>query len=321
MSYDPTREFYSDINAAFAKKWKADTQQSLNFEQSHGGSGKQARAVLDGLEADIVTLALAHDIDVLAKKGLVDSGWRERLPNNSAPYTSTIVFLVRPGNPKQIRDWGDLVRGDVELIAANPKTGGGARWNYLAAWGYSLKQSLGDLNRLKDPASAAEVDLAQEKAKEFVRELYKRVIVLDSGARGATSSFLQRGLGDALICWENEAHLALNELGYESAELVVPSTSILAEPPVAVVDRNVDQRGTRAVAEAYLKFLYTDEGQRIAAERYYRPYRADNVDKELLKRFPALELFTIDEVFGGWHAAQEKHFVDGGMFDQIYVAK
>ena len=251
----------------------------------------------------------------------MDSGWRERLPNNSAPYTSTIVFLVRPGNPKQIRDWDDLVRGDMELIAANPKTGGGARWNYLAAWGYSLKQSLGDLKRLKDPASAAEVDGAQEKAKEFVRELYKRVIVLDSGARGATSSFLQRGLGDALICWENEAHLALNELGYESAELVVPSTSILAEPPVAVVDRNVDKRGTRAVAEAYLKFLYTVEGQRIAAERYYRPYRADNVDKELLKRFPALELFTIDEVFGGWDAAQEKHFVDGGVFDQIYEAK
>ncbi len=267
VSYDPTREFYADVNAAFAKKWKTETGQTINFEQSHGGSGKQARAVIDGLAADVVTLALAHDIDMLAQKGLVDVGWRERLPNQSAPYTSTIVFLVRKGNPKQIRDWDDLVREPMELVAANPKTGGGARWNYLAAWGYSLKRSLGDLSRLQDAASAEDVAKAQKDAKEFVKQLYSRVVVLDSGARGATTSFLQRGIGDALICWENEAHLALNEMGAGSAELVVPSSSILAEPPVAVVDRNVDQHGTRTVAEAYLEFLYTPEGQRLAAER------------------------------------------------------
>lgn len=321
VSYDPTREFYADINAAFSKKWKADTGQGVNFEQSHGGSGKQARAVLDGLGADVVTLALAHDIDMLAKKGLIQSDWRERLPNKSAPYTSTIVFLVRPGNPKQIHDWDDLVRDGIELVAANPKTGGGARWNYLAAWGFSLKKSLGDLKRLKDGASAADIEAAQLKAKDFVGKLYSQVVVLDSGARGATTSFLQRGIGDALICWENEAHLALNELGYASAELIVPSSSILAEPPVAVVDRNVDQHGTRAVATAYLQFLYTPDGQRIAAERYYRPYQTDAVPAKLLERFPAVDLFTIDDVFGGWDRAQENHFIDGATFDQIYQPK
>ena len=297
VSYDPTREFYQDFNSAFAEEWKKQTGQVVQFEQSHGGSGKQARAVMEGLEADVVTLALAHDIDMLANKGLLDKNWRTKLPHQSAPYTSTIVFLVRPGNPKGIRDWKDLVKEDVQLVAANPKTGGGARWNYLAAWGYSLHQSLGELNRLKQPDATGDVERAQKAAREFVGEIYRRVVVLDSGARGATTSFLQRGIGDALICWENEAHLALDELGKDQAELIVPSISILAEPPVAVVDRNVDKHATREAAEAYLKFLYSTQGQSIAARRYYRPVQADLVAPELLTRFPTLKLFTIDDVF------------------------
>ncbi|MDX1928347.1 MAG: sulfate ABC transporter substrate-binding protein [Pirellulaceae bacterium] len=321
VSYDPTREFYQDFNAAFADHWKKQTGQILHFDQSHGGSGKQARAVLEGLEADVVTLALAHDIDMLAAKGLVVKDWRSRLPHQSAPYTSTIVFLVRPGNPKGIHDWQDLVKNDVQLVAANPKTGGGARWNYLAAWGFSLHRSLGDLHRLKEPDAAGEVERAQLEAKKFVGEVYKRVVVLDSGARGATTSFLQRGLGDALICWENEAHLALDEMGKDQAELVVPSISILAEPPVAVVDRNVDQRSTRQAAEAYLEYLYSAQGQSIAARRYYRPVQPELVAPELLSKFPKLKLFTIEAVFGGWERAQADHFNDGAIFDQIYVPK
>lgn len=321
VSYDPTREFYQDFNMAFADEWKTQTGQVVHFEQSHGGSGKQARAVMEGLEADVVTLALAHDIDMLAAKGLLDKAWRNRLPHQSAPYTSTIVFLVRPGNPKGIRDWNDLVKGDVQLVAANPKTGGGARWNYLAAWGYSLKESLGNLSRLKEPDPSGDVERAQIAAGKFVGEVYRRVVVLDSGARGATTSFLQRGIGDALICWENEAHLALDELGKDQAELVVPSVSILAEPPVAVVDRNVEKHSTREVAEAYLKYLYSPKGQTIAALRYYRPVQPELVAAELLTRFPTLNLFTIDEVFGGWERAQTDHFNDGAMFDQIYIPK
>lgn len=318
VSYDPTREFYQDFNAAFARHWRAKTGQKVNFEQSHGGSGKQVRAVLDGLEADVVTLALAHDIDMLARGGLVSPDWQARLPHRSAPYASTIVLLVRPGNPKQIKDWDDLVRGDTQLVAANPKTGGGARWNYLAAWGFVLKQQLGDLARLRDPAAQAEVATAQAKAREFVGNLYRRVVVLDSGARGATTTFLQRGIGDVLICWENEAYLALDELGKDQAQIVVPSISILAEPPVAVVDRNVDRHGTRQVAEAYLEFLYSLEGQTLAARRYYRPALADQIDPRLLTRFPALETFSIDEVFGGWEKAQTEHFDDGAIFDQFF---
>ncbi len=319
VSYDPTREFYQDFNVAFADEWKKQTGRVVRFEQSHGGSGKQARAVMEGLEADVVTLALAHDIDMLASKGLLDKAWRSRLPYQSAPYTSTIVFLVRPGNPKAIHDWKDLVKQDVQLVAANPKTGGGARWNYLAAWGYALKESLGDLNRLKEPNASQDIERAQAAAKKFVGEIYQRVVVLDSGARGATTSFLQRGIGDALICWENEAHLALDELGRDQAELVVPSISILAEPPVAVVDRNVDKHATRDVAEAYLKYLYSPQGQTLAARRYYRPVQSDAVPAELLKKFADLKLFTIDEVFGGWERAQSEHFNDGAIFDQIYV--
>lgn len=319
VSYDPTREFYQDFNAAFAVEWKKQRGQVVHFEQSHGGSGKQARAVMEGLEADVVTLALAHDIDMLAAKDLLDKGWRTRLPHQSAPYTSTIVFLVRPGNPKGIHDWKDLVKDGVQLVAANPKTGGGARWNYLAAWGYALKESLGDLNRLNEPNASGDVERAQVAARKFVGEVDRRVVVLDSGARGATTSFLQRGIGDALICWENEAHLALDELGKDQADLVVPSVSILAEPPVAVVDRNVDRHSTREVAEAYLKYLYSPQGQTIAARRYYRPVQTEGVAPELLTKFPDLKLFTIDDVFGGWERAQADHFIDGAIFDQIYV--
>lgn len=319
VSYDPTREFYQDFNVAFAEEWKKQTGQAVHFEQSHGGSGKQARSVMEGLEADVVTLALSLDIDMLANKGLLDKAWRSRLPHQSAPYTSTIVFLVRPGNPKGIHDWKDLVKDNVQLVAANPKTGGGARWNYLAAWGYALKESLGDLDRLKQQDATSDVERAQAAARKFVGEVYQRVAVLDSGARGATTSFLQRGIGDALICWENEAHLALDELGKDQAELVVPSISILAEPPVAVVDRNVDRHSTREVAEAYLKFLYSPQGQTIAARRYYRPVQTEQVAQELLTKFPNLKLFTIDDVFGGWERAQADHFADGAIFDQIYI--
>jgi sulfate transport system substrate-binding protein len=302
VSYDPTRELYQDVNGAFAKYWQAKTGQKLSIKQSHGGSGKQARAVIDGLEADVATLALAYDIDALAEKGkLVPKDWQKRLPNNSSPYTSTIVFVVRKGNPKGIKDWADLVRPGVSVVAANPKTSGAGRWNYLAAWGAALKQNGGD----------------QEKAKDFVARLYKNVPVLDTGARGSTTTFLQRGIGDVLLGWENEAIMAVKELGKGDVELVVPPLSILAEPPVTVVDKFADKHGTRDVAKAYLDFLYTPEGQEIIARHFYRP-RLEAVATQYAAQFPKLALFTIDEVFGGWQKAHATHFADGAIFDQIY---
>lgn len=303
VSYDPTREFYQDFNSAFAKQWQAKTGDKVIVKQSHGGSGKQARAVIDGLEADVVTLALAYDIDAIHEKAkLLPAEWQKRLPHNSAPYTSTIVFLVRKGNPKQIRDWNDLVKPGVAVITPNPKTSGGARWNYLAAWGYVLKQKGGN----------------EAKAKEFVNKLFKNVPVLDSGARGSTTTFVQRGIGDVLLAWENEAFLAVNELGKDKFEIVVPSMSILAEPSVSVVDKVAAKHGTTTVAQAYLDYLYTQEGQEIAAKNYYRP-RLKAVAGKYSKQFPKLYLFTIDELFGGWQKAQQKHFADGGLFDQIYA--
>jgi sulfate transport system substrate-binding protein len=297
VSYDPTRELYTAINAAFAKQWEARTGQKVTIEQSHGGSGKQARAVIDGLEADVVTLGLAYDVDAIAKAGLIHADWATRLPAHAAPYTSTIVFLVRKGNPKAIKDWGDLVKPGIQVITPNPKSSGGARWNYLAAWGYALKQD-------SDPA----------KAQAFVAALYKNVPVLDSGARGATTTFVERGIGDVLLAWENEALLAVDKLGKDKVELVVPPLSILAEPPIAVVDSVVDKRGTREVATAYLQFLYSPEGQKIAAQNYYRPRDAQALASAA---FPAIQLFTIDELFGGWSKAQPTHFDEGGVFDKI----
>jgi sulfate transport system substrate-binding protein len=304
VSYDPTRELYRDFNPAFIKHWKTKTGESLTVKQAHGGSGAQARAVIDGLEADVVTLALAADVDAIASKGRIANGWQERLPHKSAPYTSTIVFLVRKGNPKRIRDWSDLVRPGVSVITPNPKTSGGARWNYLAAWGYELGRS----NR------------NEAKAKEFVGSLYKNVPVLDSGARGSTTTFVERGIGDVFISWENEAFLAMRELGKDKLEIVVPAVSILAEPPVSLVDRVVDRRDTRVLAQAYLEYLYTAEGQDIAAKHHYRP-RLDAVAKKYAGTFPNVKLFTIDEVFGGWTKAQKTHFDDGGFFDQMYQWK
>ena len=304
VSYDPTRELYQDINKAFAADWQARTGQTVIINQSHGGSGKQARAVIDGLEADVVTLALAYDIDAIAQQGrLLPDNWQSRLPENSSPYTSTIVFLVRKGNPKQIRDWDDVVRPGVQVITPNPKTSGGARWNFLAAWGYELRKSGGN----------------ETAAKEYVTRLYKNVPVLDSGARGATDTFVQRGIGDVLLAWENEAMLALREFGPDKFEIVAPSESILAEPPVALVDRNVDRHGTRQVAEAYLKFLYTEQGQTIIARDFYRP-RMKSVAAKFARQFPNVKLFTISDVFGGWQKAQKEYFSDGGVFDQIYGA-
>ncbi|WP_425262643.1 sulfate ABC transporter substrate-binding protein [Paenibacillus thermotolerans] len=300
VSYDPTRELYAQFNAAFAKYWKETQHQEVVIKQSHGGSGKQGRAVIDGLKADVVTLALAYDIDEIRNAGLIEEGWQSELENNSSPYTSTIVFLVRKGNPKGIKDWDDLIKDGVEVITPNPKTSGGARWNYLAAWGYALRKNGGD----------------EEKAKEFVAALFKNVPVLDSGARGSTTTFVERGIGDVLIAWENEAYLSLNELGKDEFEVVVPTISILAEPPVAVVDKNVD--GTREVAEAYLNYLYTEEGQTIAAKNYYRPTLA-SVAEQFADQFPAIDMLTIDGDFGGWTEAQSKHFSDGGIFDQIYT--
>ena len=303
VSYDPTRELYQDFNAAFAKYWKAKTGQTVTVEQSHGGSSKQARAVIDGLQADVVTLALAYDIDAIAQNsGLIPADWQKRLPQNSTPYTSTIVFLVRKGNPKQIKDWNDLVRPGIAVITPNPKTSGGARWNYLAAWAYALKQTGGN----------------DAKARHFVEQLYKNCPVLDSGARGSTTTFVQRGIGDVLIAWENEAFLSIKELGPEKVEIVVPSQSVLAEPPVALVDKVVDKKGTRKVAQAYLEYLYSPEGQEIAARNYYRP-RLQEVAKKHAATFPKIKLVTIDEVFGGWQNAQKTHFSDGGIFDQIYA--
>ena len=301
VSYDPTRELYQDFNAAFAKYYQAKTGKTVEVQQSHGGSGKQARAVVDGLEADVVTLALAYDIDAIAESGLLPKDWQKRLEHNSSPYTSTIVFLVRKGNPKGIKDWGDLVKPGIQVITPNPKTSGGARWNYLAAWAYALKQPGG-------------TDL---KAKAFVTQVYKNVPVLDSGARGSTTTFVQREIGDVLLAWENEAFLATKELGPDKVQIVVPPQSILAEPPVSVVDKVADKKGTRAVAEEYLKYLYTPEGQEIAAKNYYRP-RLEAVARKYAATFPKVTLVTIDEVFGGWQKAQKTHFADGGVFDQIY---
>ncbi len=318
VSYDPTREFYEEFNRSFAAHWKKQEGQEVVVEQSHGGGGKQARAVIDGLEADVVTLAISYDIDAIAEKaGLFPSDWQQRLPHNSSPYTSTIVFLVRKGNPKGIKDWGDLVKGDVSVITPNPKTSGGARWNYLAAWGYALKRELGSFEKLKDPAAAKEVEAAQAKAQAFVAELFRRVPVLDSGARGATNTFVQREIGDVLLTWENEAHLAVEELGPEKVEIVAPPLSILAEPPVTVVDKVAEKHGTAAVAKAYLEYLYSEAGQRLAAKHHYRPAETALVPEAERQALPAIELFTIDQVFGGWRKVQPAHFDDGGVFDRI----
>ncbi|HEY2084343.1 MAG TPA: sulfate ABC transporter substrate-binding protein [Verrucomicrobiae bacterium] len=302
VSYDPTRELYQDINTAFAKQWKEKTGDTVSIQQSHGGSGKQARSVIDGLEADVVTLALAYDIDAIAEKSkLIATDWQKRLPDNSTPYTSTIVFLVRKGNPKGIKDWDDLIKPGLAVVTPNPKTSGGARWNYLAAWGYALKKNNND----------------QSKAKDFVAKLFRNVPILDTGARGATTTFVQRGIGDVLIAWENEAMLSLKDSG-DKFELVTPSVSILAEPPVAWVDRVVKRHGTAEVAKAYLEFLYSPEGQEIAAKNFYRP-RSEAVAKKYADKFPKLTLFTIDEVFGGWQKAQKTHFDNDGTFDQIQL--
>ena len=302
-SYDPTRELYQEFNASFAKQWKAKTGETVTIRQSHGGSGKQARSVIDGLEADVVTLALAYDIDAIHDRGKqLPADWQKRLPNNASPYTSTIVFLVRKGNPKKITDWADLARSGVAVITPNPKTSGGARWNYLAAWGYALKQPGGNA----------------DSAKNFVKRIYANTKVLDSGARGSTTTFVERGIGDVLIAWENEAYLSVKELGPDKFEIVTPSLSILAEPPVSVVDKNVDKRGTRKVATAYLEYLYSPEGQEIAAKNYYRP-RDAKVAAKYAKQFASVKLLTIDADFGGWRAAQKAHFDDGGVFDQIYA--
>ena len=300
VSYDPTRELYVEVNKAFAEKYKAETGNRVTIKQSHGGSGKQARSVIDGLTADVVTLALAYDIDQIAERGLLPADWQKRLPQNASPYTSTIVFLVLKGNPLEIKDWDDLAKPGVKVITPNPKTSGGARWNYLAAWGYALKKYG-----------------SEDKARDLVQRLYKNVPVLDTGARGSTVTFIERNVGDVLIAWENEAFLSTNEFGKGKFEIVVPSVSILAEPPVAVVDKVVDKKGTRAAAEAYLKFLYTPEGQMIAARNYYRP-RDPEIAARYESVYPRLELFTIDEVFGGWHKAQTTHFSEGGVFDKIY---
>ncbi|KQW27223.1 sulfate transporter subunit [Rhizobium sp. Root274] len=304
VSYDPTREFYKEYNAAFAKHWKAETGEDVSVQQSHGGSGKQARAVIDGLDADVVTLALEGDINAIVKEtGKIKPDWRGRLENNSSPYTSTIVFLVRKGNPKGIKNWGDLVKGDVQIVTPNPKTSGGARWNYLAAWAWANEEFGGD----------------QGKIKDYIGELYKRAPVLDTGARGALTSFAQRQIGDVLLAWENEAYLAGQEFGPDSFDIVVPPISILAEPPVTVVDANVDAKGSRKQAEAYLAYLYSEEGQNLAAKHFYRPSKPELVKPELLKQLPEIKLVSIDDpLFGGWAKAQPEHFGDGGIFDQIY---
>jgi len=300
VSYDPTRELYVDFNKSFAAAYQKETGKTVEIKQSHGGSGAQARSVIDGLQADVVTLALAYDVDAIANKGLLAKDWQKRLAQNSSPYTSTIVFLVRKGNPKAIKDWDDLIKSGVSVITPNPKTSGGARWNYLGAWGYALKKYG-----------------SQEKAQEFVGNIYKNVPVLDTGARGSTITFVQRGVGDVLLAWENEAYLAIQEFGKDKFEIVVPSVSILAEPPVAVVDTVVEKKGTKAAADAYLKYWYTKEGQEIAARNFYRP-RDPEIAKKFENSFAKVDLFTIDDVFGGWTKAQSEHFTDGGVFDKIY---
>jgi sulfate transport system substrate-binding protein len=305
VSYDPTRELYKEFNNEFAKHWLAEKNQTVNIEQSHGAAGAQARLVIDGLKADVVTLALSYDIDQISElTGLMPAEWQSRLPNNSCPYLSTIVFLVRKGNPKGIKDWNDLVKEGVQVITPSPKTSGGARYNYLAAWGYALRNNNND----------------EAKAREFVAELFKHAPVLPTGARGATTTFVQNKLGDVLLAWENEALLAIKELGPDEVEIVVPSVSILAEPPVAVLDKNADAHDAKEVATAYLEYLYSPAGQKLAAAHYYRPSKPELVDKEVLKQFPDVTLFKIDDVFGGWKQAQAKHFADGGIFDQIYGA-
>ncbi|MBD2863175.1 sulfate ABC transporter substrate-binding protein [Paenibacillus oceani] len=301
VSYDPTRELYVEYNKAFAKYWEDKAEQKVTIKQSHGGSGSQGRSVIDGIQADVVTLALAYDIDAIQEKGLINADWQKRLKDNSSPYTSTIVFLVRKGNPKGIKDWNDLIKPDVSVITPNPLTSGGARWNYLAAWGYALKNNNNDENA----------------AKDFVSKLFKNVPVLDSGARGSTTTFVERGIGDVLLAWENEAFLSLKEFGSDKFEIVVPSLSILAEPPVTVVDKVVDKKGSREVAQAYLDYLYSEEGQEIAAKNFYRP-RLESVAKKYEKQFPKINLITVDEAFGGWQKAQKTHFADGGIFNQIY---
>ena len=319
VSYDPTREFYQEFNDSFATLWKQKHGQVVLVDQSHGGSGKQARALIDGLQADVVTLALAYDIDAIATKAkLLPLDWQSQLPHNSSPYTSTIVFLVRKGNPKGIKDWSDLTQSDVSVITPNPKTSGGARWNYLAAWGYALKRELGDLAKLRD-ANEADLKRAHAKATEYVTALYKRVPVLDSGARGATNTFIQRGIGDVLLAWENEAFLAIQDDGAGKVEIVVPSMSILAEPPVAVVSKVAERHGTTEVAKAYLEHLYSAEGQQLAARHYFRPAFKDLVSPAANSSFADLELFTIQQVFGDWQKAQKEHFDDGGTFDRIYT--
>jgi len=305
VSYDPTRELYQDYIVAFAKYWEEKTGEKITIQQSHGGSGKQARSVIDGLKGDVVTLALAYDIDVIAEKAkLLPDDWQKRLPNNSAPYTSTILFVVRKGNPKGIKDWPDLIKPGVSVITPNPKTSGGARWNYLAAWGFALRQNSGD----------------EKKARDFVTALYKNVPVLDTGARGATTTFVQRGIGDVLIAWENEAILSMKDLGLGRLEIVTPSVSILAEPPVAVVDKVAKRHGTEALAKAYLEYLYSPEGQEIVARNHYRP-RLEAIAQKYSADFPKIDLFTIDEVFGGWQKAQKTHFNEGGIFDEIQAGK
>jgi sulfate transport system substrate-binding protein len=304
VSYDPTRELYQDFNKAFSVYWKSKTGEELKVKQSHGGSGKQARGVIDGLQADVVTLALAYDIDEIASRGLIAKDWQKRLPNNSSPYTSTIVFLVRKGNPKKIIDWNDIARPGISVITPNPKTSGGARWNHLAAWGYALKQPGG----------------TEKTAQEFLAKIYKNVPVLDSGARGATTTFIERGIGDVLLTWENEALLAIKELGPDKVEIVAPSLSILAEPPIAVVDKVVDRRGARKLAEAYLQYLYTEEGQEIAAQNYYRPTN-EKISKKYASQYPKIKLITVEDIAGNWSKAQKTHFSDGGIFDQIYLIK
>ena len=304
VSYDPTRELYQEFNPAFAKYWKGKSGQEVVVKQSHGGSGKQARSVIDGVDADVVTLALAGDIDAIAEKArLLPADWQKRLPLASTPYTSTIVFLVRKGNPKGIKDWGDLVKPGVAVITPNPKTSGGAQWNYLAAWEFA-KRTYG----------------SEAKAKEFVANLYKNVPVLDSGARGSTITFVERGIGDVFLSWENEAFLAVKELSPDKFDIIVPALSVLAQPPVAIVDKNVDKKGTHQVAQAYLEYLYSEAGQEIAARNYYRP-TLDKVAKKYAKQFPAVTLFTVDEAFGGWSKAKEVHFKDGGVFDQIFTRR
>jgi sulfate transport system substrate-binding protein len=319
VSYDPTRELYEEFNPLFSSYWQKKTGDTVKINQSHGGSGKQARSVIDGLGADVVTLALSLDIDeIAAKTQKIPADWQSKLPNNSSPYTSTIVFLVRKGNPKAIKDWGDLVKDDVKVITPNPKTGGAPRWAYLAGWGWALKKELGDLSLVKNPADPKVVS-AQQAARDYIQKLYEHVAVLDSGARGSTTTFVQRGIGDVLLTWENEAFLIKKELGSDEFEIIVPSLSILAEPPVAVVEKNAKEQGNAEVAKAYLEYLYSPVGQKLVAKHFYRPIKPELADQADLARFPSIQLFKINDVFGSWAKAQAEHFADGGVFDQIYI--